>query len=749
MDRILTVNFDPLLVKACALVNFFPAIYDLAGNSQFKPRRIAPQSVFFLHGQHTGFVMLNGTDELNEHKTKLTQIVQNTGVNRLWLVVGYSGEADPLLDVLAEQEIFDGDLYWLGYETTPSERLLKSGLFEKGRRAFYVGGQDADKCLTHLAQALECFPPSFLVKPFEHLRQIVEPIDFETGGQAALSMRDGLFSKLENLVQQENSLAQQDTSKAKAWLLAGEPHRVIEWFEQLPDKTQEAMELVSWAHTMIGVEQGTEAQTIQSTDLPTARSLWSKAGQKYAQALAIKPDMHEAAYNWGCSLNAEAQAIHAKDLPAAQKLWSQAGQKYAQALTIKPDMHEAANNWGNALSAEARAIQTTNLDLARLLWSQAGEKYAQALVIKPDKHEAANNWGAALDDEAQVIQAIDLPAARLLWSQAGKKYAQALVIKPDMHEAANNWGNALSAEARAIQTTNLDLARLLWSQAGEKYAQALVIKPDKHAAANNWGNALSAEARAIQTTNLDLARLLWSQAGEKYAQTLTIKPDKHEAAYNWGVALAAEAIAIQAIDLPAARLLWSQAGEKYAQALVIKPDMHEAAINWGAALADEARAIQAIDLPAARLLWSQAGEKYAQALVIKPDMHEAAINWGAALAAEARAIQATDLPAAQSQLNIPSNPAEAETYLTRTIALLEKHSAMSREGREVVAYNLACAYSLQGRAADAVGQLDICIAANKLAPHWRDEKDFEPIRHTPEFLAWVEKNFPETKAAPI
>jgi tetratricopeptide (TPR) repeat protein len=594
IDRVLTVNFDPLLVKACALVNFFPAIYDLAGNNQFKPRRIAPQSIFFLHGQHTGFVMLNGTDELDEHKTKLTQIVQNTGVNRLWLVVGYSGEADPLLDVLAEQESFDGDLYWLGYEPTPSERLLNSRLFEKGRRAFYIGGQDADKCLAHLAQNLQCFPPSFLIRPFEHLRQIVEPIDFETGGPAALLMRDRLFLQLEFATQKENSPEQQNISNAKSWLLAGEPHRVIEWYEQLPNKTQEAMELVSWAHTLKGNILGIEAEDNQATNPPIARNLWNKAGQEYTQALKIKPDMHEAAHSWGVALAVEANALSATDLPAARLLWSQAGQKYLQALAIKPDTHEAAYNWGNALADEAQALRATDLPAARLLWSQAGQKYAQALAIKPDKYEAAFNWGVALNAKAVAIKAIDLPAARLLWSQARQKYAQALAIKPDRYETAHNWGNALAFEAHAIQA--------------------------------------------------------------EYPQE--------------------------------AQKLWVDASEKYDLALRIKPDMHEAATMLG---------------PSLIFLY---------------------------------------------QLTISSNPTEAETYLTRAIALLEKHSAMSREGREVVAYNLACAYSLQGRAVDAVAQLDICISANKLAPHWRDEKDFEPIRHTPEFLAWVEKNFPETTTAP-
>jgi hypothetical protein len=145
--------------------------------------------------------------------------------------------------------------------------------------------------------------------------------------------------------------------------------------------------------------------------------------------------MHEAALNWGNALDDEAQAVAASDVAAARTLWQRAGEKYQQALTIKPDKHEAAYNWGLALANEAQALAASDLAAARTLWQQAGEKYQQALTIKPDKYDAALNWGVALADEAQALAASDLPAARALWQQAGEKYQQALTIKPDDESA--------------------------------------------------------------------------------------------------------------------------------------------------------------------------------------------------------------------------------------------------------------------------------------------------------------------------
>ncbi len=37
IDRVLTTNFDPLVVRACSMVGIFPAIYDFAASHYFKP----------------------------------------------------------------------------------------------------------------------------------------------------------------------------------------------------------------------------------------------------------------------------------------------------------------------------------------------------------------------------------------------------------------------------------------------------------------------------------------------------------------------------------------------------------------------------------------------------------------------------------------------------------------------------------------------------------------------------------------
>lgn len=171
IDRILTVNFDPLILKACSMVGEFPAVYDLATASEFKSNRIAPKSVFYLNGQHTGFSMLNSEEELEEHKERLREIVNQTGVSRIWVVVGYSGDADPLSEILAEvaERSFDNGLYWVGHSNEPSERQLN---LLKHPNAYYIGNQDADKFADELAKEMECFPPDVLVRPFDYIENL-------------------------------------------------------------------------------------------------------------------------------------------------------------------------------------------------------------------------------------------------------------------------------------------------------------------------------------------------------------------------------------------------------------------------------------------------------------------------------------------------------------------------------------------------------------------------------------------------
>lgn len=81
----------------------------------------------------------------------------------------------------------------------------------------------------------------------------------------------------------------------------------------------------------------------------------------YTIALSIKEEMPDVAFNFGNLLAREALMFYAsRNLAAAQTKWHQAGEKYAQALASRKDMPEAACNWSTALLNEAQALLHNN-----------------------------------------------------------------------------------------------------------------------------------------------------------------------------------------------------------------------------------------------------------------------------------------------------------------------------------------------------------------------------------------------------
>jgi len=175
-DRVLTVNFDPLLVRACSLVGAFPAAYDLAASQLFAPAEVPAPAVFYLHGQRSGFVLMNTKAECEKHAATLSPIFEDAGRGRVWIVAGYSGENDPVFDHLASVKRFDHNLYWIGYERADPPLHVRSRLLSEEKYAFHVGGYDADSFFIKLAQSLNCFPPPIVSDPFGHLDSILSGV---------------------------------------------------------------------------------------------------------------------------------------------------------------------------------------------------------------------------------------------------------------------------------------------------------------------------------------------------------------------------------------------------------------------------------------------------------------------------------------------------------------------------------------------------------------------------------------------
>jgi Tfp pilus assembly protein PilF/NAD-dependent SIR2 family protein deacetylase len=517
-DRILTTNFDPLISRACALLGEFPAVYDFAASQTFKPEYVPEKAIFHLHGQHTGFDMLHDDKETNKFSRSLKPVFKDASQGRLWIVVGYSGECDPVFnDHLSKVKEFECGLYWVGYkDNLPGH--VKDKLLNKSKNAFHIPGHDADSFFIELTRGLKIFPPELITQPFHHLNKLFNGIQpFPSRKDLAEkdvteTARQQIRQAIKNAEKENQNLI----AEANRLLMSGDNKATLNFINKnkIAHGSPEFLDIEAWAFIGQGIHFSNLAKTQSGAK---QQATFKLADDKYQQAIKVKPDRHEAFYNWGITLADLAQTQRGAKQQATFKL---AGDKYQQAIKIKPDKYQALNNWGLALYDLA---QTQSGAKQQATFKLAGDKYQQAIKIKPDLHEALSNWGLAL---AGLTQTQSGAKQQATFKLAGDKYQQAIKIKPDLHEALINWGLALAGLA---QTQSGVKQQTTFKLAGDKYQQAIQFKPDYLKAFYNWGIVLDVLARTQSGTK---QQSTFKLAGDKYQKAIKLKPDYHGAFFN-------------------------------------------------------------------------------------------------------------------------------------------------------------------------------------------------------------------------
>ena len=634
VDRVLTTNFDLLVARACAMLGVFPATYDFATSQLLKKPDIPDQAVFYLHGQRTGFVLMNTEEDMEKHSKLLGPVFEEAGSGRVWIVVGYSGENDPVFDHLASIERFDNGLFWIGRADREPASHVRERLLTQDKDAFLTKVLDADSFFVSLTRALDIFPPDLVARPFTYLQQTLTHIvpftdpgqTFEDEEDVMRTPREWVLSAIEQFepeiiiqggrpqfeVRKRPALV---TVAARNLLMQGHYEEVLAFRQNFDESPSAALaDVLSMAYVMHGNRLLDRAKAAAGAE---ADRLFTEAREMYKAALVIKPNRQEALHNWG---NLLLDLAKTRTGPEASALFDEAEMKYADAIAKKRDRYDVLINWGNLLLERAKTNTGTE---AEQLFVKAEEKYKAALAVQPNMPEILLNWGNLLLDRAKTRTGEE---SDRLFSAAEEKYQAALAIKSDMPDAHYQWGNVLLD--RAKKTGGKDSERL-FTAAVEKYQAALAVKPDMYQALNNWGSLLVDQGKTKTESETD-ADALFTQAKEKYAAALGLKPDMYEALNNWGNLL---------LDWrktkrgAAADQLFEEAEEKYQAALAIKPDMAEALHNWGNLLLDQAKTKTG---PAADQLFDQAEEKYRAALAVKSDRYDVLNNWGNMLSDRAR-----------------------------------------------------------------------------------------------------------------
>lgn len=176
INSVLTTNFDNLLIRACALENSIPGVYDLAASNSFRPELLYEKSIIHLHGQYTGFVLCNTESELENQIKKIEPTFIEMNKNSMWIVVGYSGENDPIVKLFKKYKNSDNRLYWIGYKDSDPNEDVKELLEEKEKHCYYIKGYDSDSFFVNLCRGLEKYPPDLINAPFTYLYSTIDTI---------------------------------------------------------------------------------------------------------------------------------------------------------------------------------------------------------------------------------------------------------------------------------------------------------------------------------------------------------------------------------------------------------------------------------------------------------------------------------------------------------------------------------------------------------------------------------------------
>ncbi|MFX1451156.1 MAG: hypothetical protein ACFFCM_09965 [Promethearchaeota archaeon] len=365
VHRIFTVNFDPLIIRSLALFNLYPAIYDFAASQEYVPGVAAQMSVFYLHGQRDGFVLFHTEDEVKQHTNKLKNVFNDVR-NSCWLVIGYSGEQDPVFERLAETTVFNNKLFWIGYRNEePKPHVLKSILTPLNKYGYYVNGFTADTFFLQLARELNLENPEIISTPFSHLKEAINSIKEFT-----------IDEKLVDL-----------TKETKKWVDAAisffEKGKDIQKIEVVKKKQLKEDEIIRKIKNIFVYGRYNQLYDIADEILSSG----SKEAKEYL-SLTLN--------NWGSVFS---ELGEKKFNEERERYFKLAIKKYKQALDVTPYFYQAFVNWGETLSKLAKMKSGEEADN---IFNQAIEKFENAIKFKPDNYQILTKWGIAVKNFAKT-----------------------------------------------------------------------------------------------------------------------------------------------------------------------------------------------------------------------------------------------------------------------------------------------------------------------------------------------------------
>ena len=416
--------------------------------------------------------------------------------------------------------------------------------------------------------------------------------------------------------------------------------------------------------------------------------------------------------NGSFAITATAQVVQKSVAPAVKESAPLQAQAKPAVGKLEDKASESLNSRIDKLEERERALYVASIEASRKSidwWFSflaifggllgVGGALIPYLMARKDKD--------ALVSELEAVRRarLDIEGSR---EQARTDAAEANQHKQDAAECAQ-----ILKEARSTSESNEDEKQKQTAAAQQVLASSSVSLADR----------LRAQAvEAAQRRDADLASLLWSRV-------MTEAPTDSNAAFNYAYWLQQKAMISNQPSLAECQAISNAYELAHKLDSKTNPNLWIQS-NWIGALDAEAQILNTCgDFAGAQVKWKLAYEKCAQVLTSKPDFHHAVTNLSNALIHEAQALDAK------------GNLAGRDEKFQLAQELLEEHADMSANGKAIVAYNLACVYSLQARFKLALELLEFCRLSNELPGYWRTDPDFVPLRATPDYQAWFNQHF--------
>lgn len=371
-QRVLTFNFDNILMRACGLIGLYPAIYDFTNADVNLQNLIIDPSIIYLHGQSYGFRQLNDEHETQNHANNMTNFIAQTLNTSPVIVAGYSGFNDGFFEQIDRHYCGEQRLFWIGYDNEIPEHL--QAFFKKYKNhAHYIGGQDADDFFVSLMQHLDCLPRFFTQHAQHTIKILDEVIDFP------IPKTDGGINILSDLRQQMNKLGKEILSLTAILhnlMMEGKYGEVIATVEKANNQTsinndaghEETRHIYAWAQVNKANEDWALLKNdFQNVDNETINSLF----ERFERAEDVLFDMYELYTVWGVFLSELASLL--TDI----QTYENSIKKLSKANEMNPLAFTAHYYWGTNLLMLAELKDDNSYN------SEALEKLLMAENIDP------------------------------------------------------------------------------------------------------------------------------------------------------------------------------------------------------------------------------------------------------------------------------------------------------------------------------------------------------------------------------